>query len=80
MTSVFYAELIIDHSSSHPRIIQIWVSLFGFIAAVASFRSGWRATALPPVVPPPLAATVEQTASSEEDKTLQAPVEDEVLF
>lgn len=29
-----------------------WVSLFGFAAALASFRSGWKATALPPSVPP----------------------------
>jgi hypothetical protein len=27
---------------------QAWVSLFGFAAALASFRSGWKATALPP--------------------------------
>lgn len=27
------------------------MGIFGFIAAVASFRSGWRATALP--LPPP---------------------------
>ncbi|RDB25918.1 hypothetical protein Hypma_006765 [Hypsizygus marmoreus] len=26
---------------------EIWVGVFGLIAAVASFRSGWRATALP---------------------------------
>ncbi|KAH9025508.1 hypothetical protein EDB85DRAFT_1982397 [Lactarius pseudohatsudake] len=30
----------------------IWVSLFGFAAAIASFRSGWKATALPPPPPP----------------------------
>jgi len=27
--------------------VQIWVGLFGLIAAIASFRSGWKATALP---------------------------------
>jgi len=26
---------------------EIWVGLFGLIAAIASFRSGWKATALP---------------------------------
>ncbi|KAH9041568.1 hypothetical protein EDB85DRAFT_2139670 [Lactarius pseudohatsudake] len=31
---------------------DIWVSLFGFAAAIASFRSGWKATALPPPPPP----------------------------
>ncbi|KAH9167832.1 hypothetical protein EDB89DRAFT_2206507 [Lactarius sanguifluus] len=31
---------------------SIWVSLFGFAAAIASFRSGWKATALPPPPPP----------------------------
>ena len=27
---------------------QVWVGVFGLIAAAASFRSGWKATALPP--------------------------------
>lgn len=27
---------------------EIWVGVFGLLAAVASFRSGWKATALPP--------------------------------
>ncbi|KAF4613893.1 hypothetical protein D9613_007492 [Agrocybe pediades] len=27
---------------------DVWVGIFGMIAAVASFRSGWKATALPP--------------------------------
>jgi hypothetical protein len=31
---------------------QIWVSLLGFAAAAASFRSGWQATALPSALPP----------------------------
>jgi hypothetical protein len=26
---------------------QAWVGVFGLIAAVASFRTGWKATALP---------------------------------
>ncbi|KAI0255160.1 hypothetical protein BJV78DRAFT_1119946 [Lactifluus subvellereus] len=29
-----------------------WVSLFGLAAAIASFRSGWKATVLPPSPPP----------------------------
>ncbi|KAH9167835.1 hypothetical protein EDB89DRAFT_1995071 [Lactarius sanguifluus] len=36
---------------------DIWVSLFGFAAAITSFRSGWKATALSP--PPPLAEPSE---------------------
>jgi hypothetical protein len=31
--------------------LQTWVNVFGLVAAVASFRSGWKATALP--APPP---------------------------
>jgi hypothetical protein len=27
---------------------QLWVNLCGFIAAITSFRAGWKATALPP--------------------------------
>jgi len=27
---------------------EVWVGVFGLIAAVASFRTGWKATALPP--------------------------------
>jgi len=32
-------------------LLQVWVGIFGMIAAVASFRSGWKATALPPSTP-----------------------------
>ena len=35
----------------HLNLLQAWVSLFGFAAALASFRSGWKATALPPSPP-----------------------------
>lgn len=28
-------------------LLQIWVGIFGLIAGLASFRSGWQATALP---------------------------------
>ena len=30
---------------------QAWISFFGLAAAIASFRSGWKATALPPTTP-----------------------------
>ncbi|KAF8486270.1 hypothetical protein DFH94DRAFT_177832 [Russula ochroleuca] len=29
-----------------------WISFFGLAAAIASFRNGWKATALPPSTPP----------------------------
>jgi len=32
---------------------DIWVNIFGLIAGLTSFRSGWRATALPPTTPSP---------------------------
>jgi hypothetical protein len=35
------------------RQIKIWVSLFGLAAAIGSFRSGWKATVLPPPPSPP---------------------------
>ncbi|ETW83424.1 hypothetical protein HETIRDRAFT_241554, partial [Heterobasidion irregulare TC 32-1] len=38
---------------SIPRFNIIWVSIFGFAAAIASFRSGWKATAVLPLSPPP---------------------------
>lgn len=31
-----------------PPLLQVWVNLFGLIAGVASWKSGWQATALPP--------------------------------
>jgi hypothetical protein len=43
---MMYALVYVIAPSSDQRT-QIWVSLFGFIAAAASFRSGWKATALP---------------------------------
>jgi hypothetical protein len=30
---------------------QAWISFFGLAAAIASFRSGWKATALPLTAP-----------------------------
>ncbi|KAF9533903.1 hypothetical protein CPB83DRAFT_757093 [Crepidotus variabilis] len=37
---------------------EVWVGVFGLIAAVASFRSGWKATAISPA---PSSPPVEQT-------------------
>jgi len=48
---------------------DIWVSLFGLAAAIGSFRSGWKATALlPPPPPPPLTELSEGDASAVSDE------------
>lgn len=54
------------------RSSQIWVGLFGLIAALASWRSGWKATALPPQTP---SSPVEPEAVSE-NKVVEPPVND----
>ncbi|PPQ69186.1 hypothetical protein CVT25_006964 [Psilocybe cyanescens] len=53
VTNLGYLPLTI-HWSLEKGIFKndIWVSIFSLIAAVASFRTGWKATALPP--PPEL--------------------------
>ena len=33
-------------SANLTDYLQAWVNVFGLVAAVASFRSGWKATAL----------------------------------
>ncbi|KAF9004049.1 hypothetical protein BDQ17DRAFT_1355418 [Cyathus striatus] len=45
---------------------DIWVGLFGTVAAVASFRAGWKATALPP--PPPPSAPKAETGTKSSEK------------
>ena len=59
--------------------VQVWVGLFGLVAAAASWRSGWKATALPPpplenMMPPPSPRPttdelVSEKAASEADVT-----------
>jgi len=44
---------------------DVWVGLFGLIAAVASFRSGWKATALPS--PPPNNDSPADTTTTDSD-------------
>ncbi|KAI0067265.1 hypothetical protein BV25DRAFT_1959929 [Artomyces pyxidatus] len=52
---------------------DIWVSAFGLAAALASFRSGWKATAPPPTsVAPP-----ESLITTEEDKVLPGVLDGE---
>jgi hypothetical protein len=52
--------------------LKAWVSLFGFVAAIASFRSAWKATALPPATsaadPPSLPELEAKDASRTSDK------------
>lgn len=43
---------------------QTWVAVFGLVAAVASFRTGWKATALPRVSPPAKKEEVAETAEN----------------
>jgi hypothetical protein len=42
-----------------------WVGLFGLIAAIASFRSGWKATALPSAHPSSGDITVDTTTADD---------------
>jgi len=44
---------------------DVWVGVFGLIAALASWRSGWKATALPPALSP----VPEETTASQTEKT-----------
>ncbi|KAI9453331.1 hypothetical protein F5148DRAFT_1300871 [Russula earlei] len=63
------------HWSLEKGIFQndAWVSLFGFAAAIASFRSGWKATALPPPArsaesPSPQEPEAEETSSNSDEQ------------
>lgn len=58
---------------------DIWVSIFGFAAAIASFRSGWKATAVLPLSPPPLTATEGTTPEDTNLTTLAGEGEKEVV-
>lgn len=66
---------------------QVWTNLLGLIAGIASWRSGWEATALHPpvsgsdVVPPPVQPTDEKLAPYLEDPlkdVIEAPSLDEM--
>ncbi|EAU83106.1 hypothetical protein CC1G_11632 [Coprinopsis cinerea okayama7 len=70
----FWSEVVINlgylpltiHWSLEKGLFKndLWVTTFGLIAAVASFRSGWRATALPPPPPPPANEEKDQDAAN----------------
>lgn len=58
---------------------DVWVGIFGLIAALASWRSGWKATALPPAptsVPDAITAQTEkaQLADNVTDDDILAPM------
>ncbi|THH15342.1 hypothetical protein EW146_g5122 [Bondarzewia mesenterica] len=60
----WWNELAVNLGSLEKGLFKnnIWESVFGFVAALASFRSGWKATALPAVATlPPLTEDVETT-------------------
>ncbi|KAF7972476.1 hypothetical protein HWV62_17900 [Athelia sp. TMB] len=63
------------HWSLEKGIIKndIWVGIFGLIGAIASFRSGWRATALPKVTVPAVQGVADEKASELDLPVPQAP-------
>ncbi|KIL67701.1 hypothetical protein M378DRAFT_159548 [Amanita muscaria Koide BX008] len=65
LTNLAYLPLTI-HWSLETGLFknETWINIFGFIAAVTSFRSGWKATALPP---PGRPESDEKVESSEEN-------------
>lgn len=56
-----------------PLSCQAWVGIFGLVAALASWRLGWKATALPsaaaPSAPDVQPYDVEKPISDETEKT-----------
>jgi len=42
--------IVLQSFNADGLIPQIWVGVFGLIAALASFRGGWKATVLLPTV------------------------------
>jgi len=55
---------------------EIWVGIFGLIAGIASFRSGWQATALPPSSAAS-GSTSEVKVSDDDFGTILPPVKSE---
>jgi len=43
---------------------EAWVAAFGLVAAVASFRAGWKATALPRALPPAKKEEIAETSEN----------------
>ncbi|KAJ3538786.1 hypothetical protein NM688_g6470 [Phlebia brevispora] len=56
---------------------EVWVGVFGLIAALAGWRSGWKATALPPSpqsTPMTLEADAEERYPASEDSSLDLDI------
>ena len=71
----------------HPAFSQVWVNLLGLVAGIASWKSGWEATALPSTasagdIPLPAAETTETKLAPYLDDPLKgvitAPTLDEM--
>lgn len=64
------------HSYLIIHVQQIWEGIFGLIAGIASFRSGWKATALPslPTSPPAVASSNSASAMPSPSAEPEAPV------
>ncbi|KAH9949994.1 hypothetical protein B0H21DRAFT_46745 [Amylocystis lapponica] len=52
---------------------DIWVGVFGLIAGIASWRSGWKASALPPAAAPAPDREAAPTAAPTLDEEIVAP-------
>jgi len=64
------------HYSLEKGIIKndVWIGIFGLIGAIASFRSGWRATALPKAVAPVEVGVVDEKPIEVGPHDSQAPL------
>jgi len=71
ITNISYLPLTIHWSLENGLFNNdIWVGVFGLVAALASFRSGWKATALPSaasVVPSPSESKASDLLSLDQD-------------
>ncbi|KAF5342008.1 hypothetical protein D9611_001948 [Ephemerocybe angulata] len=84
----FWSEVVVNlgylpltiHWSLEKGLIKndVWVGVFGLVAAVTSFRSGWKATALPPPPPAPPAAAPAPSASPAATEEKKEEVEEKV--
>lgn len=59
--------------------LQVWVNALALTAAVISWRSGWKATAIaiaPPAIPPPVTEGEldEEKSTGVTDLDIQAPI------
>jgi len=73
VVNLSYAPLTI-HWSLEKGLFQndVWVGVFGLVAALASWRSGWKATALPP-------APSSESVQSEKDHSSDIVTDEDIL-